>query len=106
MKLPKSAVIAAVIASSDSTNLSTFSGDVSEHPLYITLGNIPMKMRHKAANEALLCAAMLPSMPAAIGKSVRHTASFRQAKRRLLQDAMQCVMQPLIDVSQRYEDRM
>lgn len=38
--LPKGATIAAIILSSDKTQLSTFSGDKSAWPVYLTLGNI------------------------------------------------------------------
>lgn len=82
--------------SSDATSLSAFSGDVSEHPMYITLANIPRHLRHRASNEALLCVAFLPSMPDEIGDTLRSSEDFRLAKRRLMQDALRLVMGPLM----------
>lgn len=86
---------------SDSTQLTLFSGNVTAHPVYLTLGNIPSKIRHQDTNDANVPIALLPSMPASIGTKERGTMGFRKAKLRLYQEALRIVMQPLMDVAER-----
>ncbi|KAI6014328.1 hypothetical protein EDC04DRAFT_2904169 [Pisolithus marmoratus] len=45
MRLPKGAVVAPVILSSDKTTLSQFSGDKKAWPVYLTIGNISKDVR-------------------------------------------------------------
>jgi hypothetical protein len=86
---------------SDSTQLSVFSGDVTEHPLYMTLANIPLAQRFIHANEAFVCCGMIPKMPKNISDADRQTEDFRLAKRRLMQDALQVALRPFMEIAKR-----
>jgi len=49
--------VMAIMAATDKTQLSMFSGDATVHPLYLTLGNIGRAQRvHESLEASVLCA--------------------------------------------------
>ncbi|KAG8759585.1 hypothetical protein FRC12_009724 [Ceratobasidium sp. 428] len=59
-KLPPGATVVPIILSSDSTQLTNFSGGKSAWPVYITIGNIPKSTRAKINSYSSLLLAYLP----------------------------------------------
>ena len=58
--LPDGATIAAIILSSDKTQLSVFQGDKSAWPVYITIGNISKEVRRQPSAHATILLGYLP----------------------------------------------
>lgn len=90
--LPSRANILSVILYSDATTCDQL-GKSSEHPVYLTLGNIPSWRRNKPDAKALLC--YLPTLKA-ITNSEKKSKSFLIAKRALYQHAFDTIMRPLL----------
>ncbi|KAG8733506.1 hypothetical protein FRC10_012318 [Ceratobasidium sp. 414] len=59
-KLPSGATVVPIILSSDSTQLTNFSGGKSAWPVYLTIGNIPKSIRAKINSYSSLLLAYLP----------------------------------------------
>ncbi|QRW11932.1 plasma membrane ATPase 4 [Ceratobasidium sp. AG-Ba] len=49
-----------IIISSDETKLTTFSGDKKAHPVYLTIGNIPKRLRRRTSKHANILLGYLP----------------------------------------------
>jgi len=81
--LPESAKVLSIILYSDATTLDHL-GKSSQHPVFLSLGNIPLCHRNKPDAKVLL--AYLPILKAASNPE-RRSPSFMTAKRYLFQEA-------------------
>ena len=61
--LPQGSTIIPVIAASDQTHLTNFSGDKKGWPVYLTLGNIVSTVWNKPPTKAMILLAHLPVPP-------------------------------------------
>jgi hypothetical protein len=95
--LPGGANILSIILYSDATNCDQL-GKTSEHPVYLTLGNIPVWRRSKPDAKVLLC--YLPILKAKTN-SEKRSKSFLIAKKALYHYAFDIIMQPLLQ----YKDK-
>ncbi|KAI0342945.1 hypothetical protein BDW22DRAFT_1439756 [Trametopsis cervina] len=98
--LPKGATIVPVILASDKTQLSTFSGDKSAWPVYLTIGNLPKSLRRSPSAHATVLIGYLP---------VTKLECFSKAKRslfgyQLFHDCMRSLLEPLIEAGTRGVD--
>ncbi|GJE90519.1 hypothetical protein PsYK624_066590 [Phanerochaete sordida] len=90
--LPEGATVAPVILASDKTQLSTFSGDKSAWPVYLSIGNIAKATRRSPSARAMVLVGYLP---------VTKLECFSENKRsqmryQLFHDCMRSLLEPLI----------
>lgn len=90
--LPNRASILSIILYSDATTCDQL-GKTSEHPVYLTLGNIPAWRRSKPDAKVLLC--YLPILKAKTN-SEKRSKSFLMAKKALFHYAFDIIMRPLL----------
>jgi len=91
--LPSNAKVLSIILYSDATTCDHL-GKTSEHPIYLTLGNIPSWNRNKPNSKVLL--GYFPQLKAKT-ISQKRSKSFQTAKRTLYQYALDILTQPLLD---------
>jgi hypothetical protein len=91
-KLPSEANIISIILYSDATTCDQL-GKTSEHPVYLTLGNIPSWRRNKPDAKVLLC--YLPILKAKTN-SEKKSKNFLMAKKALFHYAFDIMMRPLL----------
>lgn len=65
--LPEAATVIPIICVSDGTHLTNFAGDKKAWPVYLTIANIPSKIRNKPTNMAIILIALLPIPPKFVG---------------------------------------
>src|SRR5205085_11702865 len=91
--LPRDAKVLSIILYSDATTCDHL-GKSSEHPVYLTLGNIPTWRRNRPDAKVLL--SYLPQLKSS-NTSTKRSPSFRSAKQCLYQHAFDILTQPLIN---------
>ncbi|EUC59000.1 hypothetical protein RSOL_290910 [Rhizoctonia solani AG-3 Rhs1AP] len=100
--VPQGSTIGGVMIASDSTQLSTHSGNVSAHAVYVTLANIDKSLRNQTSQDAWVLVAYIPvsKFPATMieheGKSKDYkTKLMGLLNRRLLHRCLSIVTRPL-----------
>lgn len=93
-KLPDGATVAPVIIASDETQLSTFRGDQSAYPVYLSIGNIEKDIRRKPSQRATLLIGYLPTSPLL---SFAHDQDRREAGWALFHYCIGRILEPLIE---------
>ncbi|KAF8593441.1 hypothetical protein BDV93DRAFT_585409, partial [Ceratobasidium sp. AG-I] len=100
--VPKGTTLGGVMFASDKTVLSMHSGDVVAHGLYMTLANIPKKLRSKNSRRAWMLIAYIPTCK--WQKTLRQNEALNKSakqdligvlSRRLFHRAMSIVTRPL-----------
>jgi hypothetical protein len=91
--LPGGAKVLSIILYSDATTCDHL-GKSSEHPIYLTLGNIPSWVRNKPDAKVLL--GYLPRLKAKTN-SQKNSRKFKFAKRSLYQYTLDVLTRPLLD---------
>jgi hypothetical protein len=93
ISIPNEAKVLSIILYSDATTCDHL-GKISEHPIYLTLGNIPSYIRNRPDSKVLL--GYIPQLKA---KSIfqKRSKSFRLAKRTLYQYSLDILTKPLLD---------
>ena len=90
--LPSGATVAPVILASDKTQLSTFSGDKSAWPVYLSIGNIAKATRCSPSARAMVLIGYLP-----VAKLECFSKKQRAQKRyQLFHDCMRSLLVPLV----------
>ncbi|KAG8706127.1 hypothetical protein FRC08_001262 [Ceratobasidium sp. 394] len=84
------------LISSDETRLSTFSGDKKAHPVYLTIGNIPKRIRRRISSRATVLIGYLP-VPKL--DCIDNEEKRRAAKRALFHSCMERLLAPLVEAS-------
>ncbi|KIY60563.1 hypothetical protein CYLTODRAFT_314897, partial [Cylindrobasidium torrendii FP15055 ss-10] len=94
-KLPKGHTLAPVIIATDKTQLTQFSGSKQAYPVYLTLGNIPNRLRRKPSEQACILVGYLPIEKAA--KPGLSKRGFSGRQQRIFHAAMGHLLAPLVD---------
>ncbi len=95
--IPSSAKVLSIILYSDTTTCDHL-GKSSEHPVYLTLGNIPTWRRNRPDAKVLL--SYLPCLKSS-NTSKKRSPSFQSAKQHLYQYALDILTRPLLDYQHR-----
>ncbi|KAG7098335.1 hypothetical protein E1B28_000296 [Marasmius oreades] len=91
--LPQGATIVPVILASDKTQLSTFSGDKSAWPVYLTIGNISASVRKKPSEGASVLIGYIP-----VSKLECFTSDVRSLQGyRLFHESMRILLASLVE---------
>ncbi|QRW13649.1 plasma membrane ATPase 4 [Ceratobasidium sp. AG-Ba] len=87
-----------VIISSDETKLTNFSGDKKAHPVYITIGNVPKRLRRRTSKRAnvLLGYLPVPKLDCESDKDER-----RLQRRHLFHQCMRALVKPLAEAAKK-----
>ncbi|KEP47678.1 hypothetical protein V565_147660, partial [Rhizoctonia solani 123E] len=100
--VPPGTTIGGVMIASDSTQLSTHSGNVSAHAVYVTLANIDKSMRNQTSQDAWALVAYIPisKFPATMLKHEEKSKDYRTKllgllNRRLLHRCLSIITRPL-----------
>ncbi len=91
--IPNNGKVLSIILYSDATTCDHL-GKSSEHPVYLTLGNIPTWRRNRPDAKVLL--SYLPRLKSS-NTSTKRSPSFRSAKQCLYQHAFDILTQPLLN---------
>lgn len=87
-----------IIIYADSTTCDHL-GKTSEHPIYISLGNIPNWLRNKPYTKVLV--GYLPKLKAK-DNSTRNSESFRRLQRQVFQRCLQILLTPILNKTDMY----
>ncbi|KAI0683012.1 hypothetical protein BC835DRAFT_1423707 [Cytidiella melzeri] len=94
-KLPSGATIAPVILASDKTKLSSFRGDQTAWPVYLTIGNIAKATRRQVSYKATILIGYIPVSKLecfSTADKAQRLAGFR-----LYHHCMQSLLEPLVE---------
>ena len=75
MALPVGLILVPVIFASDATHLTNFSGDGKLWPVYMSIGNIPSRIRQKATSHAWIPVVLLSVTPKRVHKKAGWSAA-------------------------------
>ncbi|QRV83627.1 plasma membrane ATPase 4 [Ceratobasidium sp. AG-Ba] len=87
-----------VIISSDETKLTNFSGDKKAHPVYITIGNLPKRLRQRTSKRANILLGYLP-VPKLNCESDKDER--RLQRRHLFHQCMRALVKPLAEAAKK-----
>jgi hypothetical protein len=90
--LPKGATIIPILFGIDKTNVNTL-GRMSCYPLYLSIGNLPKKVRCTYSQHAYVLVGYFPS-PDATGME-GDRAAFTEAKRMLYHECLRAILKDL-----------
>lgn len=96
--LPPGAALVPVIAMSDATHLSNFSGDLKAWPVYMTIGNIEREVRCSPSSTAVVLLALLPVAHKLQLVNMKNRKIQSEKNRYVLAKVMSVIMQSLKDV--------
>ncbi|KAG9123531.1 hypothetical protein FRC07_014824 [Ceratobasidium sp. 392] len=85
-----------VIISSDETKLTSFSGDKKAHPVYITIGNLPKRLRRRTSKRANILLGYLP-VPKLNCESNKEERTLQ--RRHLFHQCMRALVKPLAEAA-------
>ena len=85
-----------IILTSDETHLTNFSGDKKMWPIYMTIGNIPARVRGVPSRHALVLLALLPIPPKMGTVSAAVDEERRQQKAIVHHEALHTILKPLV----------
>ena len=88
-EIPDGGTLIPVLLASDKTQLTTYSGDKSGWPLYMSIGNIRKDVRRKTSNNAWILIGLLPIPPKGCGRALSDEIFHRSIDR---------ILQPLAAV--------
>ncbi|KIY73463.1 hypothetical protein CYLTODRAFT_216470 [Cylindrobasidium torrendii FP15055 ss-10] len=94
-KLPIGNTLAPVIIATDKTQLTQFRGNKQAYPVYLTLGNIPGRLRRKPSQQACILVGYLPIEKAA--KPGLSKRGFSGRQQLIFHAAMRHLLEPLVD---------
>jgi hypothetical protein len=89
-----SGTIIPIIISSDETRLTTFSGDKKAHPVYLTIGNLPKRLRRRISKRGNVLIGYLP-VPKLDCESDKEKRRFH--RRDLFHKCLKALLAPLAD---------
>ncbi|KAG9112448.1 hypothetical protein FRC07_007899 [Ceratobasidium sp. 392] len=92
----KFGTIIPVIISSDETKLTSFSGDKKAHPVYITIGNLPKRLRRRTSKRANILLGYLP-VPKLNCESNKEERTLQH--RHLFHQCMRLLVKPLAEAA-------
>jgi len=87
--------VAPILVSTDKTKLTQFVGGKTAYPVYMTVGNIPKKIRRKPSEHACVLIAYLSVDK--IDRSQMSEQEHRTRIQKVFHEAMRVVLEPLID---------
>ncbi|KAF8602486.1 hypothetical protein BDV93DRAFT_444036 [Ceratobasidium sp. AG-I] len=88
------ATIISCIVASDKTRLTNFAGDKKAHPVYLTIGNLPKRLRRQISKRATVLIVYLPVPKLDCETNVDQK---RQTKRELFHRCMEELLEPLAE---------
>jgi Plavaka transposase len=88
-KISDGGTLIPILLASDKTQLTTYSGDKSGWPLYMSIGNIRKDIRRKISNNAWILIGLLPIPPKGCGRVLSDTIFHRTIDR---------ILRPLAEV--------
>jgi len=92
-QLPIGATVAPLIVASDKTMLTQYRGGKSAYPVYLTIGNLPKRVRRQGSEHSVVLLAYLSTTK--LAESNLTKAQWRTHMHRLFHEAMYKIFEPL-----------